>query len=406
MRPSTALICLLIPVCGMAGGVETEYGGHTKLRLVGQAYPADSVYRALAGSTSVDASAALRLKFAASADRWSFDSAYQLLGIRADTLALTPLPSDERRLFGLTDVISRSDDGALVQRLDRIWVGYASEKAVVRFGRQALSWGNGLAYAPMDLVNPFDPASVDTEYKAGDDMLYFQYLQDNGNDIQGAWVLRRNPDSGNVDSEESTAAAKYHGFAGTTEFDLLVAQSYGDTVLGTGISRDVGGAVWSADLVLTRTERDSYLQVVSNLLYSWVWAGRNMSGGIEYYFNGFGQGHGRYDPASLAANPDLTRRLLRRELFGLGRHYVAGNVLIEINPLWTLTPSLLVNIEDPSALLQLITSYSLGDNLSFLASLDLPVGPGGSEFGGIETGPDGLYLSRDAGVFVQLAWYF
>ena len=29
---------------------------------------------------------------------------------------------------------------------------------MVRVGRQALSWGNGLSYAPMDLVNPFDPA--------------------------------------------------------------------------------------------------------------------------------------------------------------------------------------------------------------------------------------------------------
>ncbi len=406
MRLRTALVFLILPVCVMADGLDTEFGGHTKLRLVGQAYPPDSAYRVLAGPTGIDASAGLRLKFGASAGRWSFDSAYQLLGIRTDSLVLTPLPTDDRRLFGLTDVISSDDDSALVQRLDRIWFGYTSEKAVVRFGRQALSWGNGLAYAPMDLVNPFDPASVDTEYKAGDDMLYVQYLQDSGNDIQAAWVLRRNPGTGEVDSDESTVAAKYHGFSGDTEFDLLVAQSYGDTVLGAGLSRAIGGAIWNADLVLTDTDRDTRVQVVSNLLYSWTWAGRNMSGGIEYYFNGFGQRHGRYDPASLAANPDLVSRLLRRELFALGRHYVAANVLVEMTPLWTLTPTLLVNVEDPSALLQLITSYSLGDNLSFLASLDLPVGPAGSEFGGIEAGQDGRFLSRDAGVFVQLAWYF
>jgi hypothetical protein len=406
MRPSLALLLLLMPACVLADALETEFGGHTKLRVVGQAYPADSAYRQLAGPDSVDASAVLRLNFGASAGRWTFDSAYQLLGIRADTLALTPLPADERRLFGLTDVISSDDDSALLQRLDRLWVGYASEKAVARFGRQALSWGNGLAYAPMDLVNPFDPASVDTEYKAGDDMLYLQYLQDNGNDVQAAWVLRRNPATGDVDSNESTVAAKYHGFAGAAEFDLLAAESYGDAVLGAGISRGIGGAVWSADLVLTKTERDSYLQVVSNLLYSWTWAGRNMSGGLEYYFNGFGQRHGRYDPASLADNPDLVTRLVRGELFGLGRHYVAGNVLVELSPLWTVTPTLLVNIEDPSALLQFISSYSLGDNLAFLASLDLPIGRSGSEFGGIDTGLDGLYLSRGARVFAQLAWYF
>jgi hypothetical protein len=406
MRPSIALFLLVAPACVMGDALETEFGGHTKFRVVGQAFPADSAYRELAGAASFDASAVLRLRFTGRSGHWSFDSAYQLLGVRADTLALTPLPSDDRRLFDLTEVISSDDDSALLHRLDRVWVGYASEKAVVRMGRQALSWGNGLAYAPMDLVNPFDPTAVDTEYKAGDDMLYSQYLQDNGNDIQVAWVLRRNPATGDADTDASTLAAKYHGFAGAAEFDLLAAESYGDPVLGAGISRGIGGAVWSADLVVTRTQRDSHVQVVSNLLYSWTWAGHNMSGGIEYYFNGFGQRHGRYDPLSLADNPDLVERLLRRELFALGRHYVAANVLVEMSPLWTLTPTLLVNVDDPSALLQLVTGYSLGDNLSFLASLDLPIGPGGSEFGGIDTGTEGVFLSRDAGVFVQLAWYF
>ncbi len=131
-----------------------------------------------------------------------------------------------------------------------------------------------------------------------------------------------------------------------------------------------------------------------------------MSGGFEYYFNGFGQRNGRYDPLSIAANPQLALRLERGELFAVGRHYFAANVLVEMSPLWSVTPTVLLNIEDPSALLQLITSYSLGDNLSFLASLNLPVGPNGSEFGGVDAGVPGRYIARSAGVFAQLAWYF
>ena len=61
---------------------------------------------------------------------------------------------------------------------------------------------------------------------------------------------------------------------------------------------------------------------------------------------------------------------------------------------------------DPSALLQFVTSLSLSDNLTFLGSLNLPVGPSGSEFGGIESGIDGRYLSTGAGLFAQIAWYF
>ena len=405
MRAEVILLGLFAAGLAGAGELETEVGGHTKLRVVGQGYPGDSIYHDFVGSTATDVSASLRLKFNARAGRWSFDSAWQLVGLRAESLAFTALPNDDRRLFQLTDVIDSSDDAALLHRLDRLTIGYTSEKAVVRFGRQALSWGNGLAYAPMDLVNPFDPAAIDTEYKVGDDMLYLQYLQDNGNDWQAAYVMRRDLATGNVEHEESTVALKYHGFAGESEFDLLLATSYGDEVLGIGARHAIGGAMWSADVVLTKTELDTYAQVVTNLLYSWVWAGKNMSGGFEYYFNGFGLDDG-FDLADIEARPDLAERLVRGELFAPGRHYLAANVLVEVSPLWTVTPTLLLNVEDPSVLLQLVTSYSLGDNMTFLGSLNLPIGPNGTEFGGIDAGLPGRYLSRGAGVFAQLAWYF
>jgi hypothetical protein len=130
-----------------------------------------------------------------------------------------------------------------------------------------------------------------------------------------------------------------------------------------------------------------------------------MSGALEYHFNGFGQRDGRYDPDSLAGNPDLLARLARGETFTLGRHYLAGSVLVEMTPLWTLTPTVLANVTDPSALLQFVTAFSLSDNMTFLGSLNVPIGPDGSEFGGIETGT-GLYLASGPGVFAQLAWYF
>ena len=406
MRAEFVLCCLLVAATAVADDLDTEFGGHTKLRVVSQGYPEDSIYHDLVGNTATDVSASLRLNFGARAGPWSFDSAYQLVGLRADSLAFETLPNDDDRLFSLTDVIHSSDDAAVLHRVDRLSLAWTSEKTVVRFGRQALSWGNGLAYAPMDLVNPFDPASIDTEYKAGDDMLYVQYLQDSGNDWQAAYVVRRDLATGEVEHDESTFAVKYHGFAGESEFDALLATSYGDEVLGIGARHAIGGAMWSADVVLTKTDLDTYVQVVTNLLYSWVWGGRNMSGGFEYYFNGFGQRDGRYDLPSIAANPDLALRLARGELFAIGRHYLSANVLVEMSPLWTLTPTLLLNLEDPSALLQLITSYSLGDNMTFLASVNLPIGPSGTEFGGIDAGLPGRYLSRGAGVFAQLAWYF
>jgi hypothetical protein len=108
----------------------------------------------------------------------------------------------------------------------------------------------------------------------------------------------------------------------------------------------------------------------------------------------------------MAGNPDLVTRLVRGELFTAGRHYLAANVMIEMTPLWTVTPTLLVNAGDPSGLFQFVTNYSLSDNMTLLGSLNVPIGPNGSEFGGIETAVPGRYLSTDAGVFAQIAWYF
>jgi len=80
--------------------------------------------------------------------------------------------------------------------------------------------------------------------------------------------------------------------------------------------------------------------------------------------------------------------------------------MIEMSPLWILTPTVFINVEDPSALFQLVTTYSLSENMTFLGSINVPTGPSGTEFGGIESGLPGRYLSRGAGLFAQLAWYF
>jgi hypothetical protein len=277
---------------------------------------------------------------------------------------------------------------------------------VARFGRQVQSWGNGLVYQAMDFFNPFDPAAVDKEFKTGDDMLYGQYLRNNGDDVQLVGVVRRDADSGDVAADASTLAAKYHGFLGEYEYDALLARHYSDDIVGIGGNRALGGAIWRGDVTLTRTDNDTVPLVVTSLSYSWVMAGKNVSGLVEYFYNGFGIADGDYSPASLREHPDLTDRIGRGELYTLGRHYVVANMLIEMTPLFMLTPGLFTNLGDPSALLQITGQYDLVQDLQLLAALNLPIGPNGTEFGGIDSGFEGLYLSSGPSVFTQLAWYF
>lgn len=393
-----------------------SFAGHLKGQGAWTRLPGGSALAEVLTSPARDLFAEARLRLELGAGSWTFDADYQLLGIDADTLrlgrSLSPavapfaaVVNDRRRWFDLTHTLTEDGTQAAVQRLDRISVGYAGERLVWRFGRQAISWGNGLLFTPMDVFNPFDPATVDQEYKPGDDMLYGQYLFRDGSDLQAVAVVRRDPLTGHTDGQGSLAF-KYHGFAGRGEFDLLAGQHFDEPLLAAGGNLAVGGALLRGDLTWADTDGGGAWSGVASVSRSWTWAGRNLSGVLEYYRNGFGQAGGRYDPEDLAANPELLRRLARGELFTLGRNYLAASLLIEWHPLLQLTPNLFVNLDDPSALAQFVLRWDWRQDLQLLAALNLPLGPPGSEYGGPPTTEPGRFLETGAGLFVQLAWYF
>ena len=393
------------------------FGGHTKYQYIHTRIPEDSVLQSISGDSMQDHNLEVRLKLAARRERWGFDTHLQFITVHSDTLSgFRDLPqiifpgagiiNDDRRWFNLSHELTNEGKNATLLRLDRISVAYTGDKAVIRFGRQAISWGNGLLFTPMDIFNPFDPATVDKEYKTGDDMLYGQYLLDNGNDVQAVAVVRRDPVSGDVEQDQSSLSVKYHGFRGKNEYDLLLAEHYGQRVLGLGASTDLGGAVWRGDLVWTDTDPGSVFSAVGGVSYSGVTGGHNWSGFLEYYYNGYGQSDGDYSAAGLADNPELLKRLSRGELFNLGRHYLGASVTVEWAPLLNITPNVFVNLTDPSALAQLVLSHDWKQDILLLVALNIPVGPGGSEYGGIESGQPGLFVSTGPSLFAQLAWYF
>lgn len=390
--------------------------GHLKGQAQQTRYPEDSLLRGPLGAVASDQGTALRLNFRGDVERFSLAADYQLLGRFGDSLALAeliaaplplppPLPDDEQRLWDLSDTVSEGQDHLVVQRLDRLHLDYTGERTVVRLGRQAVSWGNGLIYNPMDFFNPFDPAAVDTEYKIGDDMLYGQYLLDSGSDWQLVHVRRRDT-AGEASAEVSSTALKYHGFGLEREYDLLLAEHFDNLVLALGGTTNAGGAVLRGDLVMTDTAHGWEASLVANWSWSWTWRGYNVSAVAEYFFNGFGLRESDYTAAKIAEADELTARIARGELFTLGRHYAAGSLQVEVTPLLNLTPNLFINLGDGSALCQLVVRWDLHENWQLLAAANLPLGPDGTEYGGIETGLEGQRLGAGPSAFAQLAFYF
>jgi hypothetical protein len=412
------MLCVML--CGMSATAVADTdlfnGGHAKYLFLMTGFPDDSLFLDVIDSPAIDQFGDLRLEFGWEKSAVRLVTDYQLLAGKGDGFILSRslpgnilvqerIPTDRFRLMDLTHVISEDSDSVVAHRLDRLYVDITSTSAVARIGRQAVSWGNGLIYTPMDFFNPFDPSAVDKEYKTGDDMLYGQYLRHNGDDAQAVWVFRRDL-NGEVSSDVDSIAAKYHGFVGEREYDLLISEHFDDYVFGIGGITNLGGAVWRGDITLTDTETDNVFSLVTSLSYSWVSWGSNISGIVEYFYNGFGIADGNYSPTVLADNPDLVERIARGELFTLGRNYVAASAMVEVTPLWLLTPNVFINVSDGSMLMQLVSSYDFRQDWRILAALGLPVGPSGTEYGGIDSGVPGKTLSTGISLFAQLAWYF
>ena len=400
---------------------EVEFGGHLKLQGLASTYPDDSLLRELWDATSLDSNVDVRVNSRIDFGRIDLVADAQLVGLFGDQIEGTRafglqsgagflrFQDDAMRAVDLTKVHRDRGRSAFLSRFDRLSIGYTGSRNVLRLGRQAVTWGNGFAYTPMDIFNPFDPAAVDKEFKPGDDMVYGQHLLSRGDDVQLVWVGRRDAlgelDAG-FDSPVGSVALKYHGLFGSTEVDVLLARHYGDDIYGLGGTRSLGGAVWRGDVVVTDSELDTTVSAVSGLTYSWVLGGKNFSGFLEAHYNGFGQSNEDYSPSALAANIELQERLVRRELFTLGRRYLAASTTIELTPLFLVTPNLFFNADDSSGLVQIVGQNDLSQSLLLQTAISFPFGGSGTEFGGVPSGVPGRFLSSGPQLFVQLARYF
>jgi len=400
--------------CSGAVWAETRVGGHLKYQPSATDYRSDNLAAVYGDDPALDQGLDLRLKLETRGGGLDATVHYELLGLSGDSVAAwqqaraaglpapDPLPSDARRLLDLTGVIHRGDNSLAVQRLDRLSLGYSTDYTVLRIGRQAVSWGNGLAFQVLDFVNPFPPLALDKDYKTGDDMLYGQYLLTDGDDLQAMLVPRRDPTSRGLRSDRSTLALKYHAM--DTGLDLLAAAHYGQPRLGAGISHSLGEAVGRLDLAASRRNAGGWeLSLVANLDYSWVWLGRNVYGFAEYFHSGVGA---HSEAGYTSPDPELADRIARGELYTLARDYCAAGLDAELTPLFHLKPTALVNLDDGSGVLQVNLTYDWTESVQLLGGVDLPWGGRGSEYGGVPVPGTPWVSGAGRRTFVQVGWYF
>jgi hypothetical protein len=390
--------------------------GHVKTQAEYLSSAGDSVAATLGERTAEATSLDVRLIGTASTGHFGFEADYwlQAAGGTAVTLqsrleALAPdlvIDRADTEWLGLDATITDTARTRAVHGLDRFSMAYTSETWVFKLGRQAYSWGNGIVFRPMDLFDPFAPDALDTSYKPGIDAVYAQRLFAGGSDVAMLVVPRRDPATGRLDDAQSSAALKWHGFGTRLQMDVLIARDYRDSVLGLALSGAWGQAVWRLSLVPTwLAAGGSKTSLVANVEQAWQPHGKNVSGFLEYFRNGFGRVGRGY--ALDALDRDLIARLARGQLFDTGRDYLAGGLRVQFTPLLEIDPVLLLNANDRSAMFLLQGSYSVTENLVLDFGARAAIGPGGTEFGGLpETAGSSVFDRPPARLYARLAFYF
>ena len=398
-----------------------EWGGHIRGRGTGSWPDEETVQGASGPAPYYDGIADIRIKNKVSFGHWGyFDTHYEAVLWGGDswrtTRALEELSPGLVNLFGAAPDDSTSfmdltwtdanDDHLFYHRIDRLVLTVQPEWGVFRIGRQALTWGNGLIFNPMDLFNPFEPTDILRDYKVGEDMVTADFTLGETGGLQLVYVPRRNPTSDDLTWDQSSLGAKWHFALGTTELDVMAARNYEDDVIGLGSTGYLGDAAWRMDATWTflddQSRDDGFLSLVANIDYSWVWFRKNMYGLLEFYFNGLGAD----DYGQAYSNPDILIRLIRGEMFTIGRTYLAGEVQMELHPLFSIYLSVINNMADPSGLWQPRAVWDMTGDLQMTFGGSVYYGASGTEYGGFELDDTRVVTKPANSAFVWLTYFF
>lgn len=371
----------------------------------------DSIDAALGFDTRQSLDAKARLMWQGGVGALRFE-AQVLLGYQAGdnvgyaaALAGMMPPVSPPSFFDLSTEVFSDSRQNMTASIDRLSVSYASQKFVLKLGRQAVTWGSGLVFHPSDIIAPFAPNAIDTAYKPGVDMAYAQVLFDNGNDMEAVFVPRRAVAGGPLAWGQSTLALRSTLLLGDLDGTVMLARDLGDTLLNLGLGGPVGNAAWNIELgQWFLADGATPLNIIANISNSTSINGMNITYFAEYFHNGFG-----VEPATpLDALPTaLADRLATGQLFNVGQDLLALGARLGISAEVTVAPSIITSLNDGSVFAVVQAGASLSDTLDISVNASKGFGSNGTEFGGRETSAgSGVFLQAPLSIGLGITRYF
>ncbi len=258
--------------------------------------------------------------------------------------------------------------------LDRLYYRRNFSDYSLSVGRQAIDWGSGRFWQPLNVFGSFAPTDLDTDYKPGIDAFSIDYFPSALSGVTAVYAVAPKDQSNIKDS----GALHYRRQVGElSEMAVVVGSITGNTVIGGSFESSWNNVGWRIE-GLHYSLRDSD----EKALFWIAGVDYQLSDGTllsaEYYDNS----RGAMDEAELVNvfADELVATGLQQQL---SRQLVGVGGTRELTPLlsgsYTLLGSILKNQEGTSTwsyLHQVNLTYSVSDESDLLASLLLPGGKG------------------------------
>jgi hypothetical protein len=274
-------------------------------------------------------------------------------------------------------MLDESDDTTATRiryQLDRLYYRRHLANATLTLGRQAIDWGSGRFWQPLNLFGSFAPTDLDTDYKPGIDALAIDYFPSNFSALSAVYT----PAPQEQSTIKESGALHYRRQVGELSELLIVAGSIsGNIAIGASFEsawKAIGWRVEGVHYQLKEPDEEA-LFWIAGLDYQFA-NGTLLS--AEYYDNSRGASgvdelQGSFDDVLIAAG---LQQHLTRHLFGIG-------LSRDLTPLlrggYTVLGSVLEDssgAEAWSLLHQINVTYSVSNESDLLFSLMLPTGQG------------------------------
>ena len=308
----------------------------------------------------------------------------------------TQLKSFESRRFGLAEpetfltmdqTVSSGTDASWRHRLYRGWVEAEAGGFKARFGRQRVAWGTGKIWNAVDVLNPYQPTTLERTERLGVDAVSVRKGVGETGLVEAVWALAS-------DWKDTDLLGRGRGNVHGADLALLgghVAGSTDSWMLGGELAYDVREGTLHGELSYTDlATRTPFWRGVLGYEYGFnadpPWAPlKDLWVNVEWFHNGRGVDDPvRYDVALLRRGRDVS----------LGRDYGGLALKKELHPLFYVELSWLRNLRD--------ASHFLSPSANWNPWGDLHLSAGYQRFGGRRV----TEFARQPDVFYSAAQYF